>query len=283
MNKKELNLEEIQKEMLNTVLKIDEICDSLGIKYALAYGSLIGAIRHNDFIPWDDDIDIWMSKNDLDVFTDYCRSHKDEIQPFKLCDRSNVQNYSYNISRFSNFDFQYVNTDEHQQMFDIGVFVDIYPIESFGNSKAEAYKLAKKSFRLSQLYDIYINPNSRSNYISTVIKKLISFSLHAIYKDKYYLVQQQKMDKYIADYSISDSKYVGCARWTTQNPVLHNREDVFDVDGKLSVIKHEFSEKKLNILKNYDIILKNSYGNYMELPPEEKRHPHHDYRVFKRG
>lgn len=60
------------------------------------------------------------------------------------------------------------------------------------------------------------------------------------------------------------------------------KEDIFDDDGTLNVIKHEFSGKKLYILKNYDVILKKFYGDYMKLPPEDKRRPHHDYRVFRR-
>lgn len=282
MENKELSLVEIQQEMLNTVIKIDEICKLLNIKYSLAYGSLIGAIRHKGFIPWDDDLDIWMTKRDLDIFCEYCNSHCDEIKPFKLCSRGNTLNYAYNIPRFANLSYKYVNTDKHQAMFDIGIFVDIYPIEGYGNSKKTIKKLARKSIELNYLYDIYINPTSRSGGIKTLIKKVIFRALHIIYKDKYYLIQEEKFDRYIKKYSEQNCKYVGCVRWAPQNPVLHKRVDIFDKNGDLNVVEWDFEGVKLKVLKNYDVILKNSYGDYMQLPPEDERHPIHEYKIYKR-
>ena len=270
MGNKELSLVEIQQEMLNTVIKIDEICKLLNIKYSLAYGSLIGAIRHKGFIPWDDDLDIWMTKQDLDIFSEYCNSHSDEIKPFKLCNRGNTLNYAYNIPRFANLSYKYVNTDKHQAMFDIGIFVDIYPIEGYGDSKKEIKKLAEKSIKLNYLYDIYVNPNSRDGSIKTIIKKIIFCVLHMIYKNNYYLVQEKKFDRYIKRYAKQNCSYVGCVRWAPKTPVLHKRAEVFDENGCLNVIECDFEGEKLRILKNYDAILKNSYGDYMQLPPENE-------------
>lgn len=279
MKCKELKLREIQQEMLNTIVKIDDICNILNIKYSLAYGSLIGAIRHSGFIPWDDDLDIWMTKYDLDIFMDYCDNHAEDIKPFKLCSRKNIENYSYNIPRFANLEYEYVNTDEHQAMFDIGIFVDIYPIEGHGDSVQEATEIFEKCKRLNRLYSIYINPNSRKNIINTIAKKIISFGLHAIYKDKYYIFQEKEFDNLLTPYS--KCKYVGCPRWTS-NMTLYKKSDVFDKDGNFKTIKHTFEGVELNILENYDSILKEAYGDYMQLPPEEERHPYHSYKIYKR-
>lgn len=282
MKNNELSLVEIQKEMLNTAIKIDEICSELNIKYTLSFGSLLGAIRHNGFIPWDDDLDIWMTKSDLDVFAEYCEKNAEKIKPFKLCTRKNVNNYTYNIPRFANFDYKYVNTDSHQAMFDIGIFVDIYPIDGYGNSKETVNKMSHESKKLNCLYDIYINPNSRTSFINTIVKKCISFVLHLIYKDKYYLIQEKKFDKLISKYSSNDSKYVGSVRWEPGVPILHKRSDIFDENGQFNVIRHKFENVELYILKNYDVTLRKSYGDYMCLPPEDQRNPHHDYKVYKR-
>lgn len=281
MSRTELGLHEIQKEMLNTVLKIDEICTHLDIRYSLAYGSLIGAVRHNGFIPWDDDLDIWMSSSDLILFREFCFKYSEEIKPFKLCTRENTLNYSYNIPRFANFDYEYINTDSHQSMFDIGVFVDIYPIEGYGNTEKEAHKIYKKCGKLNELYYIYVNPKSRKNSINTYIKKIISSWLHFIYKDKYYIHQDKLFDKYLSPYKKLECKYVGCVRWASKL-VLHKKNEIFDSDGNIEIIKHKFENVELNILKNYDSVLRESYGDYMQLPPEEERHPYHEYKIYKR-
>ncbi len=282
MEKQELTLKEIQSEMLNVVLKIDEICNCLNIKYSLAYGSLIGAIRHNGFIPWDDDLDIWMAREDLDKFVEYCKTHIEELYPYRLCDRSNTENYSYNIPRFANFDFEYINTDPHQAMFDIGIFVDIYPIEGYGETKKQSLNLAKKMVRMNNLYDIYINPNSRTSVINSFIKKIISKLLHIIYKGKFWVILERKYRQYVTKYISPTCKYVGCVCWESKSPFLNERNDIFDEQGHLKIIKHDFECLNLNVLLNYDIVLKNQYGNYMELPPVECRAPHHDYKIYKR-
>lgn len=281
MVKKELTLKEIQTEMLKTMIKIDEICEFLHINYSLAYGSLIGAIRHDGFIPWDDDLDIFMSKKDLDIFSDYCLKHETEIFPFKLCRRDNVKNYSYNIPRFANLNFEYVNTDKYQSMFEIGVFVDIYPIEGFGNNEDEAQQIFDQCKRLNRLYYIYINPLSRKNFINTFLKKIISKMLHIIYKNNYFIHQEKKFDKILSSYSDLNCNYVGNVRWAILM-VLLDRNKVFDGSGNLKVIKHKFEDVELNILENYDYVLKKIYGNYMQLPPENERYPYHEYKIFRR-
>lgn len=281
MSKKELSLKEIQSEMLRTVIKIDQICSKLQIKYSLAYGSLIGAIRHNGFIPWDDDLDIFMSKKDLDIFSDYCDKHEDEILPFKLCKRGNTKNYSYNIARFANLNYEYVNTDKYQAMFDIGVFVDIYPIEGFGNDENEAIKILNRCKRLNRLYYIYINPFSRKNYINTFLKKIINKLLHIRFKDNYFKYQNKRFDTILSHYSDLNCKYVGNVRWA-ELMVLLDRNKIFDEFGHFKVIKHKFENVELCIFKNYDYVLKKTYGNYMQLPPENERHPYHEYKIYKR-
>ncbi len=281
MSNQELSLQEIQHEMLNVVLKIDELCRLLNIRYCLAYGSLIGAIRHNGFIPWDDDMDVWMTKKDLDIFTEYCLSHEEELKPFKLCSRRNVKNYSYYIPRFANFDFKYVNTDPHQAQFDIGVFVDIYPIEGYGNTDAEAETIRKKCNIEATLYDIYVNPNGKSWY-KNIFKKVIFYGIHVLFPHNYWLIQENRLNNYLSSYPQLTCKYVGCVRWDTRSSVKFKREDVFDESGQLLITKHTFAGTLLNIPSNYDAILKAEYGDYMQLPPEEKRNATHYYRMYRR-
>ena len=96
---RELSMTEIQTGSLEILKKIDAICNECNFRYFLAYGTLIGAVRHNGFIPWDDDIDIWMPRSDYDSFIQYCEKNKDNIRPFVLMSQYNNKNYPFGISR----------------------------------------------------------------------------------------------------------------------------------------------------------------------------------------
>ena len=89
---KELSIEEIHEGTLGILKKIIEICDEINVNYFLAYGSLIGAVRHGGFIPWDDDLDIVMLRPDYEIFNQYCLKHERELYPFKLINRKNEKN-----------------------------------------------------------------------------------------------------------------------------------------------------------------------------------------------
>ena len=80
-NQVELNIEQIHKVTLDIVKRMSNICEKIGVNYYVAYGSLIGAVRHKGFIPWDDDFDVVMLRDDYEKFCDYCIHHQDEMKP----------------------------------------------------------------------------------------------------------------------------------------------------------------------------------------------------------
>ena len=77
-NECELTIDDVHNVTLKLVEKLIQICDAVGVNYYVAYGSLIGAVRHKGFIPWDDDFDVVMLRNDYEKFCDYCIHHQDE-------------------------------------------------------------------------------------------------------------------------------------------------------------------------------------------------------------
>ena len=90
--KKELTLQEIQQASFEILKKIKEICDKEGFKYVLSWGTLIGAVRHKGFIPWDDDIDIMMPRPDHDKLMKYMEEHKDELKPLEVFNNDTCAN-----------------------------------------------------------------------------------------------------------------------------------------------------------------------------------------------
>ena len=146
---KEISIKEAQKAMLEILKKIDEICDEQNITYFLMYGTLIGAVRHKGIIPWDDDIDIMMPRDDYDKFINYFLKYQDELKPYELYSQKNRKNYPYIIARIS--DSRYILDSKNEKDYGIGLFVDIYPFDGMGNNKEEAIRLGKKADHLSSL------------------------------------------------------------------------------------------------------------------------------------
>ena len=82
---KELTLRDIQHRELVNLECLNKICKQQGLTYFLAYGTLIGAIRHHGFIPWDDDTDVWMPSKDYMALLDYFKENNEKLKPFKIC------------------------------------------------------------------------------------------------------------------------------------------------------------------------------------------------------
>ena len=80
---KELTLREIQLVQFDVLKRLRDLCDQLNIKFYIMYGTLLGAVRHKGFIPWDDDIDVVMYREDFEVLVDYCNKHMANLHPFR--------------------------------------------------------------------------------------------------------------------------------------------------------------------------------------------------------
>ena len=145
---RELSLEEVHKETLNVLKKIDEICEHNDIKYSIMYGTLIGYMRHNGFIPWDDDMDVCMLRPEYDKFVAYCNEHEEELYPFKLMSKYTADDYPFNLQRFCDTRFKMVKTDGLSDA-GMGLFIDIYPLDALGNVKNGAKKQIEKKIRIN--------------------------------------------------------------------------------------------------------------------------------------
>ena len=270
----ELDINEIHNVILQNLSKIIEICDQLNLNYYLAFGSLIGAIRNNGFIPWDDDCDIIMIRSDYEKFKKYCIQNEDVIYPYKLLCRENTENYPYNIVRFN--DMRYKAVYENTQKYDSGIFVDIYPFDTIGDLNVQQLRaLDRKRAYLQQMIlwstDDHYEKSKHNKWYRSLIKGVLR-GYSKIRGQKYFMDKMEALkDQYYNEHGSNVAEIV----WDFQTVVC--KKEWFD-EPQL----HQFENLMVKIPSNYDSFLRAYYGDYMKLPPVEERHPTHEYKIYRR-
>ena len=169
---KKLNLRETQQATLAVLDKIDEICKAASINYFIVLGSLIGAIRHNGFIPWDDDLDVAMPREDYERFIDYCISNKGKMDGFSLLHYKTNKKYVYPIARFTKND-DYIAVEEKIRSYGLGIFVDIYPIDGQNPSDAKQLKKINKYGNIISTFFAYKKCPDSKNKFKFFIKQIV--------------------------------------------------------------------------------------------------------------
>lgn len=269
-----LSLDEIHDGTLMILKKIIAICDEINIDYFLWYGSLIGAVRHQGFIPWDDDLDVMMLRPAYDEFRNYCVSHEKELYPFRFFDKDNTDGYPYGIGRFNDLRYKMKRKDSLTTAGQ-GMFVDIYPYDGAGNDYKDAvHKIQnKKRYLLKMLscsYSKSVIPILASKW--TIPIRIPAYIYAHIKGSKYFL---DKLCDLKNTFSYDKSNYVTCAVW--EDSLCFVEKKSFDSYEKLL-----FEGIEVKVPQNYHEILLSIYGDYFLLPPVEERKPNHGYSLYRK-
>ena len=266
-------LREAQMIMLEILKEVDRICREENIEYWLDGGTLLGAIRHKGFIPWDDDIDIAMRYADYERFL--------EIAPKKLSQEFFFQTNKTDKNMFSFWikirDRKSLLVEDPNAQCHQGIFIDIFPFDSFYDYPSRNrwwrkifQQLSKVSLSLEKSrrnflrYPIFAKKNIVKN-VSRVLFKPIANILYFLNVDSI-IKFHRKIRKYVGDDSLKIKLGHGVLLpWHR----IFNHETVFP----LRLI--QFEDATFCAPNNYHEYLTISYGDYMQLPPMEKRVQHH--------
>lgn len=269
---KELTLKEIQQGELLILKKFKEICKKENLHYWLDYGTLIGAVRHRGFIPWDDDVDVSMFRSDYEKFLQFCRTHKEELLPLSLYHYTTKKDYIYPIARL--VDTRYKVDYENTRDYNLGLFMDIYPFDGCGNSQEEKNEILKKVRRFI--------PFVALNSLSKVLYNhgLINYVVKCIMRSFAILVGQNRLLRHIdmtaQRLQDSNSKYVDHIIWDLSREALRERI-LFE-----NLVEMKFEDDVFMVPADYGMVLKLGYGDYMQLPPENERIGHHFYKAYRK-
>lgn len=276
MNKKKetpLSLRETQIAVLDVLKRVDKICRSQGFQYSVADGTLIGAVRHGGFIPWDDDIDIHMPRSDYDNLLSYFAEHSDELYPLMVLKTTSERNLPYLITRISDYRYRMVGEygDEIPEM---GAFIDVCPIDGAGRSQKEAMARIRGAKHNAQCYLRSANfscNDKKSGRLKRVIKRLNSYRLGDPSK------WARKVEENARALSLSESSYVADLVWAVSAaPVFYPARCYSEF------IELPFEDMIVYAPKAFDEVLTIGYGDYMSLPPESERVPPHEFEIVRR-
>ncbi|MCI9173369.1 MAG: LicD family protein [Lachnospiraceae bacterium] len=268
-----ISLNEQKKLELDMLLFVDKVCRRHHIEYSICGGTMLGAVRHQGFIPWDDDIDIFLIRPEYEKLIHILRMQ----QEYYLISED-VEGYLYTHSKLINKDTKMVtNLIGEDYIPGLGVFIDIFPIDGVpGDSNQQKEFVKSMNRNLEQLRRI----GKKSYYASdklwkAFMKRILYYPDH---KKAMKLGSQEEQKKKLLQssrqYPFEDSKYAGFIL------SIYREKEIMPVEVFQETIDIEFEGYYVRCLKHYDTWLKNIYGDYMRLPPARKRKSHHPYKPY---
>ena len=258
---KDLLFDEIRTIQIDILVAFAKFCNDNNLYYTLGYGTLLGAVRHKGFIPWDDDIDVVMPRPDYEKFIEL--SKKKRISP-------NIEVLSYKLG---NNTYPFIklidNRTEVEEKFvsntKIGVWIDVFALDgNFKNNFLNVlhYKTARIIRKIIEI--------KRNDFGSgtTRKKQILKGIIYPFTKLFSYNFLCKAMDKVCCIKNYKNSDYIGCVVWG------YDGKDRTEKKPFLKKVYFEFENNLFNAPSNYDSFLRGIYGDYMQLPPEDKRIRH---------
>lgn len=262
-----MTLRELQLKELEILKETIRIIEAHNLSYYALGGTLLGAVRHNGFIPWDDDVDICMSRPEYEKFLEYAQNElpenlelgyfKTNQNHFKYCARIIDKNTS--VKRNDSFKDYYVN-----------IWIDILPLDGMPDNKFKnkLHKIHLLIRRLFLQYSIFnsVKMNKKRSFLEKILiafgkifTKLIHLKPH---KQMYKL--DKVLTKYPYDYGKQVINFMGADKF----------QEIFNRSAFEETAYYQFEDITIAGPKDFDYILKTIYGNYMELPKPEDRISH---------
>ncbi len=273
----EKNLKLMQDAMLESAKVFAKLCEEHHLRYYMAAGTFLGAVRHHGFIPWDDDMDFYMPRKDYQKFlaikdlpknfyiNHYKTSNKFINSPIKF------ENTSYKIERAI-----FGNTEEWN------LFIDIQPLDGYPDNKLKAFifkirlKIAKLRIRFARL-QIHDKNNDMKKNRGALEKIIYNFDkIIPISKLFNFKKQMEHLDKILMknDFDKTQKIIFGDSSYSLLKE-LYDRELFKDP------VLYDFEDTKFYGVKNYDLYLTQLYGDYQKLPPIEEQKGKHNIKIRK--
>lgn len=256
-------IEKLRNIQLDILEAFDWICQKNHIRYSLSAGTLLGAVRHKGFIPWDDDIDVMMLRDEYEKFLRVMESIKDD---FYLVNFSNDEHFAFGFSKLMVRGTLMRETIEKNKKIPHSVFIDIFPLDKTSNNLQEQFDQYEKAKKIKKQLWMRGGYGFDDGVLKKAFWKTKGMLLKLIPKKHFinnYLENAHIYDDCNTDFVVSLSGEVGLKKAVY-------RKECFEKYTKV-----EFEKRQFMAITDYDYYLTELYGDYMTLPPASQQHPHH--------
>lgn len=253
-------LRKLQKVQLEMLLEVDRICRKYHIQYSLDGGTLLGAVRHKGFIPWDDDVDVILLRKEYHKFQKACKKEMD-TKRFFLQDYTTDKDYRWGYAKIRRKNTEYIRLGQEHLKQKTGVCIDVFVADNVPDGKIvrKLHYLACYCIR-KFMYAPLGERNEKSAFLRKWYGMLKYIPIDKIFRARNLLAyySNKKRTELISHYTFQYPKHC----------IYGLPRKCFD-----DFIELEFEGYKFKAFKDYDTYLSTYYGDYMKLPPKEERVP----------
>lgn len=265
----ELSLNEVKEIAFQILIHFKSFCEKNDIRYFLSNGTLLGAIKYRQFIPWDDDIDVFVVREDYEKLI---RLY-DDSKEYCLFARERNGDFCYPFAKLCDMRTRKKEVNINNRV-ELGVDIDIFPLDVFPNDISQAKKQVNEiNSIIEQLNFAKLKFNSGKNIFCTVIKNVIILFNKIITAEKHL----NKIERIVScGDDNAEMVFCGCLVW----PIYGERE-IIPAEVFSDTIEVEFEGEKFPAPIGYDIYLRSLYGDYEQDPPLEKQKTHHLFKAYR--
>lgn len=265
---KKLELTEIRDVEKGILVHFKKFCESNNIRYYLSNGTLLGAIKYRGFIPWDDDIDVFVPRKDYNRLIE---AYKDE-NPYKLFSFEREKDFHFPFAKLCDMTTLKCenNIDNGVQL---GIDIDIFPLDVFEVNETKAKKEVKKLNRYLFALNLSKLKETGSGTVFKRIGKRLMMTLTKFKHPDFYI---NKIIDMATKFQLGESIYVGCKVWP-----IYEEKEIIPAKVFSESIEVVFEGETYVAPKGYDIYLSSLYGDYMSDPPIDKQCTHHAFTAYR--
>ena len=249
------DIHELRQIQMGILDEVHRFCEAHSLRYFLSSGTLIGAVRHKGYIPWDDDIDIYMPRKDYEQFL---MTYHDESGRFKAIDPQREVHYYYTFAKV--IDQRTLMVEDETVGYEIGVFMDIFPVDYVTDDLQERERVFRQKKLLYKIRRCKIsNGNPLHSRLAYLCYKYLPITVKQLNRRIRRLIVLEESTRTVCNMTEAGPKMKGC----------------FPAEDIASSVDIEFEGKLYKTMVGYKDYLERTYGDYMTLPPVEQRVTHH--------
>lgn len=245
---------ELRSLQMGILDEVHRFCEAHGLVYFLSSGTLIGAVRHKGYIPWDDDIDIYMPRKDYETFLQIFR---DETGRYRAIDPQCEPHYYYTFAKV--VDTRTLMVEKETAGYEIGVYMDIFPVDYVTDDLQERERVFRKKKLLYKIRRCKIsNGNPLQSQLAYFVYKHWPLTVAQLNRKIRKLIVLAEPTRTVCNMTEAGPKMKGC----------------FPAEDIASAVDIEFEGRQYKTMVGYKDYLERTYGDFMTLPPVEQRVTH---------